>query len=193
MFVTLPSLRYAVAAEADGGSVPAAPEATEPDAQTPDATQPEPGDDFDAARAMDKIRKANAEAKALRDRAKAAEDAKAAALTEVETAKQEAAQVPTLKAQLLRAEVALELGLPASLAKRLVGGTRDELLADAEELLATVTPAAKGSKASRPVESLAPGSGPTSTGPSLDQQIAAAQKAGDWRAVIALQNSKLSP
>lgn len=158
MFVNrnLPFLRYVVENETGGGSDPSAPEAPEVGAQTPEPPT-EPGEDFDPARAMDKIRKANAEARSQRERAKAAEDAKAAAEAQAAAAQESAAEVPTLRAQLLRAEVALDLGLPAALAKRLVGGTREELLADAEELLATVAPAKPG--ASKPVESLAPGSG----------------------------------
>lgn len=163
-----------------------APEATEQaDTTTPPA---DTVDDFDPARAMDKIRKANSEAKSQRDRAKAAEDAKAAAEDKAKAAEQAAQRIPDLEAKLLRAEVALELGLPASLAKRLVGGTRDELLADAEELMATVV-SKPAPKQPRPVESLKPGSG-ASDEPSVDAQIVAAQKAGDWRAVIALENQK---
>jgi len=44
----------------------------------------------------------------------------------------------------------------------------------------------------RPVESLTPGSMPTPPEPDLDEQIAAAQKAGDYRAVIRLNGQKLS-
>ena len=42
-------------------------------------------------------------------------------------------------AQLLRAEVAMKMGLPSVLATRLTGETREELEADAEQLLALVT------------------------------------------------------
>lgn len=44
----------------------------------------------------------------------------------------------------LRAEIALEKGLTASQAKRLVGGTRDELVADADELLKDLGKPASG-------------------------------------------------
>ena len=155
----------------------------------PEATAPEV-DDFDPARAMDKIRKANSEARAQRDRAKAAEDAKAAAEDKVKVAEQAAQRVPDLEAKLLRAEVALELGLPAALAKRLLGATREELLADAEELMSTVAKP-RAASSTRPVESLKPGSG-ASDEPSIDSQIAAAQRAGDIALALRLTTSKLA-
>lgn len=169
----------------------AAPEAAQPVTEDQDPqTAPEAADEFDATRALEKIRKANAEAKSLRDRAKAAEEAKNAAEDKVKAAQEAAARIPELESRLLRAEVALELGIPASLAKRLVGGTREELLADAEELMATVAPKA-GPKQVRPVESLQPGSGKAAE-PDVDAQIAAASKAGNWRLALSLQNQKLA-
>lgn len=48
----------------------------------------------------------------------------------------------TATATVARLEVALEKGLSAVLAKRLVGNTREELEADADELLKTFSPAA---------------------------------------------------
>lgn len=47
------------------------------------------------------------------------------------------AQTPDKSADVLRLEVALEKGLTAVQAKRLVGATKDELEADAEELIAS--------------------------------------------------------
>lgn len=86
------------------------------------------GDKFDADKARDKIRKANSEAKNLRDRA-----------TKAERAAQEnsdaSKKVPALEAENLRLRVAVKHGLPESLVKRLSGDTEEELLADAEELL----------------------------------------------------------
>lgn len=170
----------------------AAPEAAQPvtEDQDPQGAPEAAEESFDATRALEKIRKANAEAKSLRDRAKAAEEAKNAAEDKVKAAQEAAARIPELESRLLRAEVALELGIPASLAKRLVGGTREELLADAEELMATVAPKA-GPKQVRPVESLQPGSGKAAE-PDVDAQIAAASKAGNWRLALSLQNQKLA-
>ena len=86
------------------------------------------GEAWDKERALRKIRKANAEAKALRERAKAAEEA-AKATPDLK------AKNAQLEAENLRLQVALELGLPAQIASRLQGGTREELLTDAEEFM----------------------------------------------------------
>lgn len=51
-------------------------------------------------------------------------------------------RVAELEAQATRLEVAFENGLTPAQAKRLVGSTREELEADAKELLATFKPAA---------------------------------------------------
>lgn len=131
----------------------AAPESTEPETT-------EPSEDFDPARAMEKIRKANAEAKTLRDRAKAAEGAQATAEQKAKDLESQAARIPDLEAQLVRERIARRIGLPDALVDRLRGGTEAEVLADAESLIALVAPK---SKATRPVESLSPGTGPTPT------------------------------
>lgn len=117
-----------------------------------DATADTADDTFDATRALEKIRKANAEAKALRDRAKTAED-------KVATLEASATETAKLREQLMRAEVALDLGLPAALAKRLQGDTPEAMKADAEALLALVAPKAAAPKPTRPVESLQTGTG----------------------------------
>lgn len=179
------------------------------DSTTPEETAPEavaPDEPFDADRAKAKIEKANREAAALRARLKEAEPlvAKARELEEAQkTAEQRAAEAlaaaekraATAEAELIRAQVAAEKGLTAAQAKRLVGTTRDELLADADEFLSLMPPAqpAQPAAASRtPVEALRPGALPNPGPLSLDEQIAAANKAGDWRAVITLQNQKLA-
>ena len=132
-----------------------------------EAPATEHDDTFDATRALDKIRKVNAEAKAMRDRAKAAED-------KVATLEADASEVPKLRESLMRAEVALELGLPMSLAKRLQGATAEEMKADAETLLALVAP--KAPKQQRPVEALQPGSGKAD--PSVPAQLTRAELQG---------------
>ena len=86
------------------------------------------GEQFDAARALAKIKRLNSEAKNLREAKKAAE-AKAAA------ADDQAARAAALEAQNLRLSVALEVGIPAEHLDRIKGTTRDELLADAEVFL----------------------------------------------------------
>lgn len=106
------------------------------DADDVDDVDESDGEPWDKERALRKIRKANAEAKALRERAKAAKEA-AKATPDLK------AKNTQLEAENLRLQVALELGLPAQIASRLQGGTREELLTDAEEfmkLLGTKTP-----------------------------------------------------
>ena len=141
-----------------------------------DPAQPPEGDRddlFDPDRAQAKIRKANAEARALRERLKAAEE-KAAKYDEwQETQKSEqqraaealeAAEKRAHDAEqrLLRLEVAAEKGLTPAQARRLVGTTRGELEADADELLEscgtpTPTPPPGEAVPRRPREALRPG------------------------------------
>lgn len=86
------------------------------------------GDKFDADKAREKIRKANSEAKNLRDRAVKAEQEAAAN-------KGSSEKVTALEAENLKLRIAVKHGLPESLVKRLTGSTEEELLQDAEELL----------------------------------------------------------
>lgn len=122
---------------------PAAPEGGGDDAQEPQegaGAEGEGGDDdggesqedeqepFDKDRAMRKIQKLNSEARNLRERAQEA-DKKAENADELTKTNEEQAS------KILRLEVALKHGLPASLVGRLNGSTEEELLADAEELM----------------------------------------------------------
>jgi len=118
-----------------------APEREEQDAPE----QTEDSEEFDPKRAMAKIRKQNQENKSLRDRTKELEaklreyedanKSEAEKVTERLTAAEKAANESGLTA--LRFEVALEKGLTKAQAKRLIGSTKEELEADAEELLET--------------------------------------------------------
>jgi hypothetical protein len=88
-----------------------------------------------------------------------------------------------------RAEIAAETGLSAQLAARLQGTTRDELLADAQALAALIPAAPPEQRGPAPD----PSQGARGTGPAdLDQQIAAAEQAGDIRKAIALKTQKLT-
>ena len=88
---------------------------------------------WDQARALDKIRKANAEAKALRDRAKAAEE-KASGAEDLARERDELAR------KVLRLETASEFGLDPRIAARLQGETAEEMRQDAQALLEVFTP-----------------------------------------------------
>lgn len=107
----------------------------------------EPEGGWDQARALEKIRKANAEAKALRDRAKAAEG-KAA------TADEALARAETAEKKLLRVTEAVKLGLPVELADRLQGDTPEEIAEDAEKLLALFSPGKTPAPTNRPKPNL---------------------------------------
>lgn len=123
----------------------AAPEATEDDG-------PDWRKDFDPDRAAERIRKIQSENKNLRNRAKEAEEkAKGADTLTKENG--------SLAAENLRLTIGYELGLPLALAKRLNGSTRDELLADADELV-KIAGAGRPSTTRKPVEALRGGGEP---------------------------------
>lgn len=125
--------------EGEPGANPADPDPADPENPTDpgdpsdpgdptDPADPDDGDKFDAEKAREKIRKVNAEAKKLRDRAlKAEQSAKA----NEDSGKRASA----LEAENLKLRVAVKHGLPETLMKRLSGTTEEELLQDAEELL----------------------------------------------------------
>jgi hypothetical protein len=103
----------------------------------PEAGDDEDVEDLDVERAKEKITKANAEAKNLRNRLRDAEEKlkNAKSPEEVdEIIKQLQADRETAEADLLRENVALKFKLPEKAIKRLAGSTREELEADAKEL-----------------------------------------------------------
>lgn len=108
----------------------------ETDAPEADDDQDSPDDDaepeFDADRALSKIRKLNSENKNLRDAKKAAEG-KAAGSDEKDT------RIKALEAENLRIRIGGRLLLPDELIDRLKGDSEEEILADAEKLLALVS------------------------------------------------------
>lgn len=102
-------------------------------AKDPDAVEKALRSERAKAREADKRAKAaEAKAKEYEDRDKSAQEKADQRAAEAEKAAQEATQ------KLLRLEVAAEKQLPAKLAARLSGDTREELEADADELLALV-------------------------------------------------------
>jgi hypothetical protein len=72
------------------------------------------------------------------------------------------ARAETAEAQLMRLTVGLEKGLTPAQAKRLVGTTKEELEADADELLASFGSNSTPSTTTRPRETLRGGGDPTS-------------------------------
>lgn len=177
------------------------PPVVEPEAQPAPMSGPESW----PAEAREAYAKANAEAASWRVKLREAEPyvAKAKELEDAQkTAEQRAAEAQSAaekraadaESRLMRLEIAAEKGLTAAQAKRLHGATREEMLADADDFIASLPAPIAGAPASRtPVEALRPGALPTPPGPSLDEQIAEAQKAGNYRDVIRLQKQKLEP
>jgi hypothetical protein len=68
------------------------------------------------------------------------------------------------EARAMRLEVASEKGLTAAQAKRLIGSTREELEADADELLTTFTPASTATPALKTAPKPDPSQGPKAPG-----------------------------
>jgi hypothetical protein len=126
----------------DDQSKPIEPQAVEAKLETPE----EP---FDKERAMKTIQAQREENKALKARAKIADELEAAAkkradeeLTETQREKNRADELAAknakLEADILRRNAIEKAGLPASFATRLQGATQDELDADAQELAKTL-------------------------------------------------------
>lgn len=133
-----------------------------------------------------------AKAKKLEDASKS----EAEKLNEKLTAAEKRAADAEQKA--LRMEVATAKGLTQAQAKRLVGATKEELEADADELLASFggTGAGDGDgkgkgKGRTPVERLRPGGLPNPPEPTLADQIAVAEKSGDFKAARRLKSQQL--
>lgn len=122
---------------------------------------------------------AEARLKELEDRDKSAAEKDAERLA---TAEKKAAEA---EARLLRMEVASEKGLNAAQAKRLVGTTREELEADADELIASFPAApATGAPAAPPAPKPDPSQGPKNPGsPARPKSIHEAVKAAVASAV----------
>lgn len=126
-------------------------EATESDAPEAEDKPEDWRNDFDAEKALEKIRKQNSELKNLRARAKQAEE-KAAGVEEKDS------RLKQLEADLLRERVGRKLGLPDELVDRLRGSSEEEMLADAEKLVELLSPRRPVSQ--KPVETLRGGGDP---------------------------------
>lgn len=150
-----PRLRFIVepddGAEGGGGAEPQT-SATEAPQEGAEEHGKETGDEFDSTKALEKIRKLNSEAINLRKRAKDAEEKAAGA-------DQSTQQAQALAAENLRLKVGLKHGLPEAIIDRLKGENEEELLADAEQLLALLSP--KAPPSNRPRIALKGGADPT--------------------------------
>lgn len=119
------------------------PDAPETDAPTPDTPQEseKPRSEVPAEVAA-ALKKANKEAETLRRQLKEYEDRdKTEAEKLAERASEAEGRALAAEKALLRKDVALIKGLPADLVDRLRGETAEELSADADALLALLTPA----------------------------------------------------
>lgn len=144
------------------------PNAPPADPPKPPPDPPEPKDPPDPAAEAEKwkamARKHEAEAKKNAEAAKKLTELEDASKTELQrfTDKATAAEsrAAEAEARALRLEVATEKGLSAAQSKRLVGTTREELEADAEELLESFG-GEKPKPSDRPKERLRGGSDPS--------------------------------
>lgn len=87
-----------------------------------------PSQSGDMEKALEEIRKKNSENRNLRERTKKAE-------AEIKDLSEYKSKYEQAQARILRMEVAHEFQLPAELAARLQGNTREELMEDAEALM----------------------------------------------------------
>lgn len=122
-------------------------EDTTPDESTesPEDATDDKDESWDPERAKRKIGKVNSENKALRERATKAEK-KAESVDDLQQ------QTQTLGSENLRLRVGYELGLPMSLALRLQGETREQMLEDAQQLVELVAPTKRPTQ--KPTEAL---------------------------------------
>lgn len=181
----------------------------EEDPETPDGNEPEEDgkakgeEPWDEARAKADLAKKNREAQNLRKRLKEAEekaskydDLENAQKSESEKLNEKAADLEkratTAERDAARLRVALNKGLTATQAKRLVGDTEEELEADADELLADFSPkedekekdkedeAPEADSQRRPKERLRPGAAPSAEPEANDPKSLANRVSHDW-------------
>ena len=134
------------AAPGGGGGGSQAPEADESKVEDvtedDDDEEADEGEHVDTGKLLERLRKKNSENRALRQRTKDAED-------KAKTADDAEQRAKALEAENLRYKVALDNGIPSTIAKRLVGSTEEELLADAQALMEALGPKAPPSRQPR--------------------------------------------
>lgn len=130
-------------------------------------------------------READKRAKAAEAKVKEHEDAqKSEAEKTAERAETAERERDEARAELLRTRVAARIGLPDELVDRLRGDTEEALEEDAKSLMAAMG-ATPGKKKPPPARD-----GETPKATDLDAQIAAAEKASDWKLAIELKARK---
>ena len=122
-----------------------------------------------------------------------AEAARLASLDDLQRAQEEARTASERAAKAERRAVALEHGLPAEFADRLVGSTPEELAEDAERLKGFMAPAAPPSPQT-PAGSAdgGPQGTPAPQPDDIDSLLAKATADGDWKEVVRLNGLKLA-
>lgn len=144
------------------------------------APSPEPVSAEEATRMRAALKEANKEAEKHRLRAKELEDKDKSELQRTADERDEHKTARTAaEMTALRLEVAIDKGLTSTQAKRLLGSTREELEADADELVASFKTEEnedpKGKPARRPTERLKGGGQPASEPDESDPRKLAAQ------------------
>lgn len=185
------------------------PQASQQAAPEKPAEKPPWGDDanFDAKKAWNLIEGLKADKEKLSAREVLSDDQKTklaeydrlveASKTELEKAQEAAGKVAPLAAENLRLQVALDKGLTgdkAGLISRLQGETREELAADADQLLSMfASPAGPETNAAAqaPRPNAAQGSSANGT-PSPAEEAAQAAASGNWRESIRLKSQHLA-
>ncbi|MDH2392324.1 hypothetical protein QCN29_26815 [Streptomyces sp. HNM0663] len=182
----------------EGSPPPAAP-APAPAAPEPSAPAAQPAEpDWKAeARKWERLAKTNKDAAEKLAQLEDSKKTETEKLSEKLTTAEKRAVEAESKA--LRLEVAAAKGLTQAQAKRLVGTTKEELEADADELLASFGPgdtsggkgSGSGNKGRTPVQKLQPGALPTPPEPTLAEQIKAAEQGGKWAEARRLKAQRL--
>lgn len=137
------------------------PETPETPATGTPAEPPAPAEPEDTAAIKAALKKANKEAETTRLKLKEYEDRdKTETQKLAEDRDGHKIRADSAEGKLARLEIALEKGLTPSQAKRLVGSTREELEADADELIADLGGKKKAPVTGKPTERLRAGGDP---------------------------------
>lgn len=146
----------------------------DPKDQPKDDPKNEPDDLGEAGKkALEKERRARRQAekdaKDVSERLKAIEDKDKSEADKLRDERDDAVKArDEARANELRLQIATDKGLTPAQAKRLVGTTKEELEADADDFLESIKPDDKGTPSTKPRESLRGGGDPTSEPTEMD-------------------------